>query len=370
MRRLAPGARRRQAGRERVEPALVALLGAERVAPGVLLVEKRIPLAERHGCVALRDCLSAFPGLIQTAVGDPAGWLFLDTETSGLAGGTGTWAFLSGMARITGDELVLRQFLLSRLDAEAAYLAEIQRELASAELLVTYNGKAFDAPLLITRFRLAGLKSTLGAMRHIDLLVTVRRAFRRVWPNCRLTTAETRLLGFLREADLPGSEAPRAWLAWLREGEVGPLAAVLRHNRWDLLSLPALIVPLELSFREPKLVGADIRAVAAYHLARGDSSRAFATLVANRNSLSRLGLLDLARLHRRRGDLEEACRIWETMVAQGDAAAIEALAIHLEHRARDYGGALILARQLPPGTARNRRCRRLENRLRSPAGGR
>jgi hypothetical protein len=297
--------------------------------------------------------------------GPTDGWLFLDTETSGLAGGTGTWAFLTGLARIRGQSLLLRQYLLTRLDAEPDYLAAVAPELDQAELLVSFNGKSFDGPLLATRLRLADVAAGLGGKPHLDLLHPLRLAFGRIWPDCRLATAEQRLLGHRRSGDMPGSQAPAAWLAWIRHGEKAPLAGVLEHNRADLLSLPALVAALGRAFRDPGAVGADAHAVARYHLRRGKSALALSMLLENRRRLDARGLLELARVQSRHGDWEAAVATWRQLAERGEPAATETLAKHLEHRAGDLAGALSLARRLPPGPERERRCRRLEARLAS-----
>jgi hypothetical protein len=349
------------------EPALAERLDARTLAPGVLRVERRYPLTRRHGRIVLGACVPELPSLARDC-GPPSGWLFLDTETSGLAGGTGTWAFLCGLARIEGDDLLVRQYLLARLDAEPAYLDAVGGEIRSAGLLVTYNGKTFDVPLLATRFRLAGMRSPLGPMAHLDLLGLVRRAFAPVWPDCRLATAEARLLGVGREGDLPGSEAPSAWLSWLRQGQVDALAGVLEHNRRDLLSLPALVPALAQSLRDPAATGADIGSVAAHHLRVGDRERAFGLLSANRGRLCARGLLDLAGLCRRRGAWDEALAIWEMLAQRDEPRAVEALAKHLEHRAGDLHRALQLAARLPRGAAREHRLRRLQRRVNGACG--
>ncbi len=310
----------------------------------------------------LGACVPELPSLAQDC-GPPSGWLFLDTETSGLAGGTGTWAFLCGLARIEGDALLVRQYLLTRLDAEPGYLDAIGREIGSAGLLVTYNGKTFDVPLLTTRFRLAGKRSPLEPMAHLDLLGLVRRAFAPVWPDCRLATAEERLLGVGRGGDLSGSEAPSAWLAWLRRGEVDTLAGVLEHNRRDLLSLPALVPALARSLRDPAGNGADARAVARHHLGRGDGDTALRVLETSRDRLCPAGLLELARFYRRLGAWRQALDIWRALAQDGDTMATEALAKYLEHSAGDFPQALAVAARLPPGPARERRVRRLERRI-------
>jgi uncharacterized protein len=407
LRRLAVGRTPPVGGHDRGpdEAALAHALGADTLAPGVLRLERCLPTRLRHGRVYLgpvagtqaawsldaaqrhrgsgaqpaifESSASASPdfacapsGLPRTGAeslpaspAHPLGpWLFLDTETSGLTGGTGTWAFLTGLLRAATDGWLLRQYLLTRLDAESAYLALIGNELAAPARLVTYNGRSFDAPLLATRFRLAGWRDPLVGIPHLDLLGPTRRAFARRWPDCRLATAESRLLGFERSGDLPGSAAPAAWLGWLRRGETGPLAAVLRHNRDDLLSLAGLLPALDAVYLDPGAHGAEVRAVAAAWQSR-DPVRALRILAANRRELDAPGLLDLARLYRRAGDWVAAIGIWEGLAAGGEAHARAALARFHEHRSGDLRRALELADALPPGPERERRRERLRVKL-------
>ena len=351
------------------EHALADKLGAERLAPGLLRVERRFNFDVRHGVARSRDCRVSLPDLMSKPAGHPSGWLFLDTETSGLAGGTGTWAFLCGLLRFDDRGLLSRQYLLARLDAERPYLEAIGDELKTASLLVTYNGKSFDGPLLTTRLRLAGLALDLVNMRHLDLLHLVRRAFARVWSDCRLATVEERLLGLRRQGDLPGADAPRAWLDWLRHGQAASLAEVLSHNRQDLLSLPALAGVLAHTLRRPWALGADVRSVAGYWLDRGQEALALAILAQGREALNETGLLDLARLHRRRSEWSQAHRIWRSLAERDHPGGTEALTKYLEHRERDYAQALLWVDRLPAGPDRERRRQRLEDKLRARAAG-
>lgn len=349
------------------EQALVEAIAAERLAPGVLRCEHVLAAGLCHGAAALDRVRDALPELHEGPVGDPGSWVFLDTETSGLAGGTGTWVFQLGVLRPLGDGWRLRQYLLARLDAEPDLLAAVAAELGGSDLLVTYNGKTFDRPLLATRFRLSGLADPLAGADHLDLLAPVRRAFSSVWSDCRLASAEERLLGFRRQGDLPGAAAPQAWLDWLRHGRIEPLAAVLRHNYWDLLSLAALVVPLAASFRDPLSAGASVHSVAGYHLRRGAPEQAYAVLSAQTQGLGVPGLRLLAELHRRRGEWEQACQIWRRLAEGDEPAALEALAKYYEHRCADPTTALAFAERLPRGPDRERRCARLRARLTAQA---
>jgi len=170
--------------------------------------------------------------------------LHFDTETTGLAGGTGTRAFMIGAADWQPEGLRLRQLTITTLTAEVAMLRHFAQWLGPDTVLVSYNGKCYDAPLLNTRYRLARLPSPLSGRPHLDLLHPSRRRWKGRWENCRLGTIERQVLGVVREDDLPGSEAPRAWLDYLRGGSARDLRRVADHNAQDLRSLAALCLHL------------------------------------------------------------------------------------------------------------------------------
>ena len=170
--------------------------------------------------------------------------LHFDTETTGLAGGTGTRAFMIGAADWQPGGLRLRQLTITTMAAETGMLRRFAQWLAPDTVLVSYNGKCYDAPLLNTRYRLARLPSPLPGRPHLDLLHPSRRRWKGRWENCRLGTIERQVLGVVREDDLPGSEAPRAWLDYLRGGSARDLRRVADHNAQDLRSLAALCLHL------------------------------------------------------------------------------------------------------------------------------
>ena len=212
------------------------------IAEGLRLVETRY-----RGCPAPSSLLvDAVVSRREAPLGeiDSARLLHFDTETTGLAGGTGTRAFMIGAAEWRDGELHLRQLLCTQLRAERAMLECFAGWLRPDTVLSSYNGRCYDAPLLAARYRLARLPDPLRGLRHVDLLFPVRRRFRGVWENCRLATAERRWLGIAREDDLPGSEAPRAWLDYIRGGDARDLRRVLAHNDQDLRTLGALLLKL------------------------------------------------------------------------------------------------------------------------------
>jgi uncharacterized protein YprB with RNaseH-like and TPR domain len=363
IRRLRPGADRSQPLAARSEAQLARSLGGQMLAPGLVLIETSLGLQERHGRRPLH-WLTEPPGDLPEARGlDPTGLLYLDTETTGLAGGTGTLVFLLGMARLEAGRLRLRQYLLTRLAGEAAMLEQGAAWLEQASALVTYNGRSFDGPLLSARFRLAGIADRLEGRAHLDLLPPVRRAFSAPWPDCRLATAEQRLLGLRRSGDLPGALAPQAWLAFLRQGNPDMLSGVVRHNRWDLLSLALLLPALDRAYRDPAAWGADLHAAARSYLRDGREDLALQMLDRHQARLDPLGLLTLARLLKRQGRWEQAAAIWARVAASGSSAASEQLAKYHEHVRRSYRDALECTARLPPGPERQRRQERLRHKL-------
>jgi uncharacterized protein YprB with RNaseH-like and TPR domain len=175
---------------------------------------------------------------------DPQRVLFFDTETTGLAGGTGTRAFMIGAANWSDGMLHVRQLVTTTLAAETAMLEVFASWVGTDTLLASYNGKSYDAPLLRTRYRLARMRDPTAGLEHVDLLHPSRRRYRGVYENCRLATIERQVLKIVREDDLPGSEAPAAWLDYLRGGSSRNLRRVAQHNHQDVVSLSRLMLHL------------------------------------------------------------------------------------------------------------------------------
>ena len=209
-------------------------LPGEEIAPGLRLIEATLPCdpVPQQLCGAFDRREAMIP---------TSDVLFFDTETTGLAGGTGTRAFMIGSAQWRSDGLHVRQWLMTTLSAERDLLVAFADTLHADIMLASYNGKSYDAPLLATRFRLARLRNPLAGLAHIDLLYPTRRRYRGRWENCRLATIERQVLGVVREDDLPGSEAPAAWLGYLRGGSARNLRRVADHNCQDLKSLAGLL---------------------------------------------------------------------------------------------------------------------------------
>ena len=209
------------------------------LAPGLRLVESLMTMETIPGQVDL--------GFARLEPAQASRLMHFDTETTGLAGGTGTRAFMIGLADWQAEGLRLRQLTITSMAAETAMLEVFASWLPADSVLVSYNGRCYDSPLLATRYRLARMANPLAGLAHADLLFPVRRRFRGIWENCRLATVERNWLQVIREDDLPGSEAPRAWLDYLRGGSALNLRRVLLHNDQDLRSLAELALRLESS---------------------------------------------------------------------------------------------------------------------------
>ncbi|MEA9489707.1 ribonuclease H-like domain-containing protein [Xanthomonas campestris] len=220
-------------------PSLDRHLPGDEIAPGLHLIEAFLPQA------IPREALSLAFAKREDAV-EPEHLLFFDTETTGLAGGTGTRAFMIGVAdwrvdATRGSGLRVRQLMISTMAAESAMLDLFRSWLTPQTVLSSYNGRCYDAPLLKTRYRLARRGDPISALDHVDLLFPTRRRYRGTWENCKLSTVERQLLRVVREDDLPGSEAPAAWLSYLRGGSAHNLRRVADHNHQDVVTLSLLM---------------------------------------------------------------------------------------------------------------------------------
>jgi hypothetical protein len=175
----------------------------------------------------------------------------LDTETTGLAGGTGTCAFLVGVGAIEDGGFRVRLFFMRDYDEEAAMLAGLAEFLRWYDVLVTYNGKAYDGPLLETRYRLARKPFPLERMFHLDLLHGARQLWKLRLQNCRLMELESEILGVLREGDLPGELIPYYYFEYLRTRQAFRLVPLFHHNVMDIVSLACLTAVVLPAFASP-----------------------------------------------------------------------------------------------------------------------
>ena len=319
--------------------------------------ERRYPLESLHGRVVLAEALAhPFPlrpkerGPGQARMLDLARTVFLDTETTGLAGGTGTVAFLVGTGRVEGDAFVVRQYGLRDYPDESALLHALAEDLGDLPL-VTFNGRAFDWPLLSMRFTL----HRLGAVErgHLDLLPQARRLWAGSLPSHSLATLERHVIGLERKDDLPGAEIPDAWFRYLRTGAAGAVARAFRHNETDVVSMLALLarVGAVLDGDRASLTASprDHLGTARLLLELGEAVRARRCLDAGiahaRGPEARPLLHARADLARRAGEHDAALALWadaRSADAALDLAAHVEAAKLLEHRLARHADALAL----------------------------
>lgn len=275
---------------------------------------------------------------------------FLDTETSGLAGGTGTFAFLIGVGALAGDRFRVTQFLLRSPAAEREMLEEFLAALGDRPEFVTYNGKSFDLPLLEARLALNGLPNPFADAPHLDLLTPARRLFLPRHESAKLFHLENQVLGVERHDDIPGAQIPAIFFEFLRNGEHPAMESVLEHNRYDIRSLAALTVESALRLDEDwdSEHGADLHGVGAHLLKREEHEaanrlfeRALAAGLSGRNR-DRC-LLHLGEERKRRGDWPAAAALWQRIEEADTPEYLEALrwfAKYEEHENHDYARAL------------------------------
>jgi len=343
----------RQGPRTAREP-LERVVGGEVVDTGagpLLVVRHELPLQHCHGCIPLAGLtqvpLEQFGRLarLDGPLPEPTRLLFLDTETTGLAGGTGTYAFLVGAGWREDDRFVVAQYFMRDLDEEPALLAALSPLLERASALVTFNGGGFDLPLLETRFVL-GRRRWPALLPHLDLLRPARRMWTGCYDDCRLATLERAVLGLVREADVAGGLIPALYFDWLRLRRASPLARVFAHNRDDVLSVAALLSWFGQALGDAPTLSAGEWAGLARLWEDIDLDRA---LFCYRTALER-GLdgehghvvrLRLAWWEKRAARWDAACALWEIAARQAafDPRPWEELAKFHEHRRRDFAAA-------------------------------
>ncbi|MDP9170896.1 MAG: ribonuclease H-like domain-containing protein, partial [Acidobacteriota bacterium] len=176
----------------------------------------------------------------------------LDTETTGLAGGSGTYAFLIGIGSIDPEGFRVRQFFMRDYHEEPSVLASLAAYLARFDVLITYNGRSYDQPLLETRYTMCRARHPFARMEHLDLLFGSRRLFKLRLQNCRLVNLENQILGVERQGDIPGEMIPWCYFEYLRTKRASRLASIFQHNVLDIVSLACLTGLIPEAFRDPE----------------------------------------------------------------------------------------------------------------------
>jgi uncharacterized protein YprB with RNaseH-like and TPR domain len=320
----------------------------------------------RHGSVQVAD-LAELPedllgplssGAIPCA--HPTKWAFLDTETTGLAGGTGTCAFLIGVGAIEPAGFRLRQFFMRDYGEEASLLCRLAEHLAQFDVLITYNGKAYDQPLLETRFRMSRARHPFSRMEHLDLLFGARRVWKLRLESCRLVDLEYQILGVERVGDLPGEMIPYCYFEFLRTKQAFRLVPIFHHNAIDILSLACLTAIVPAVFREADGCavgdtlhhGTDLIGPARWLLQaerEEDALRLFrrAVELGLPDHVLFKTLWDIAAVEKRMNRADAALAVYTELTESRNpfrVRALEELAKHYEHTERNYAMALEMTR--------------------------
>jgi uncharacterized protein YprB with RNaseH-like and TPR domain len=384
-----PRARVERATREARERALEALpfVRHERVDGAVDVRARVYDATSRHGHVPLRSALDARGDAVATLAidaglsgFDPARALYLDTETTGLSGGTGMMAFLVGCGRFDEGRFVVEQWFLREPCEEPALLCALRERIEGCTSIVSFNGKAFDLPLLRARY----VMNRLGAPPsppHLDLVHVARRIYGDRMDQCRLVSLERDVLGFVREGDVPGGEIPARYAQFLRTGDAGGLHQVIEHNLWDVIAMAALVGELAARVTGGDAVGrfepSDMAGLAKTALRAGDHDLAIAmargaldeaTGVGAHRVVSRAGAV-AAKAHRKRGEHAHSREALLQVIerAPEDTYAHLELSKLYEHKYRDPHRALAHARMAigaEKDSAMTKRLLRLEARVR------
>jgi len=288
----------------------------------------------------------------RAALSDPAKWLFLDTETTGLAGGTGTYAFLTGLAWWDAGGLQVEQLFLRDFGEEHSVLAELAARIEQRPVLITFNGKSFDWPLLESRFTMTRCIPVPQLAAHLDLLHPARALWKLRLGSVRLIELERHVLnpqrlGWHREDDVSSALIPQFYFDYLRGGPPEPLLGVSRHNQMDLRGLAALYVKMNSMLGAERATPEDMHSLDLFGLSRflqkrGDADRARKKcsdaidqgLPAEIRSRAQR---ELAMMAKRRGEHGKAVELWLEIVGdlQDGLHACEQLAIYYERQGKD-----------------------------------
>ena len=280
----------------------------------------------------------------------PQDIVFFDTETTGLSGGAGTIAFLLGIGRITDQGFTVHQYLMRDYHEEIFILQAFKEHVRQAKLIVTFNGASFDIPLMRSRLVMHRMHEEVSLPIHLDLLPVARRVYKLRIGKCSLASLEEHIFHEKREDDLPGSMVPEAYFKYLKTGNLAVLEPVLTHNAKDVLSLVRLLYTLKNLHNRPQdaLHQEDLFSLGKVHERRGKPEqarccyRAIQTQSLRPDALSRLANISL-----KASEVEEAARLYEHLRLTGQAGAkvYISLAKIYEHRFKQYGKALDIARQ-------------------------
>lgn len=273
--------------------------------------------------------------------------IFLDTETTGLAGGAGTYIFLVGVGYFEGDQFCVRQYFMRDYNEERALLSALNDLLSNFKAVVTYNGKTFDLPLMESRYIMSGMKMSLKDPYHFDLLYPARRLWKRRLESCSLSTVEREILKVIRDDDVQGYLIPEIYFRYLRTKDARAIKQVFEHNLQDILSLVALVSRMCFLVEDPlnnTEYGMDIFSIGKMfdEEKKYEQSTHYYT-EALKHNLAEEEILEILRLssfvYKRQGKWEEAEKIWKEIIERNREFIYypyEELAKYYEHYLKDY----------------------------------
>ena len=282
--------------------------------------------------------------------------LFLDTETTGLAGGTGTFAFMVGLGFFEEDQFSIHQFFMRDYSEEKASLSLIKDMLESFQFLVTFNGRQYDIPLLETRFILSRIPSTIREMPNFDLLYPSRKIWKGAYENCRLITLESHLLGVERTDDIPSEWIPYLYFDYIQTGDARKIYQVFYHNQMDILSMVGLAGRIHLVYHDPQAArprkGIEHFALGRLFWEHGQREKAIPcfeiALKRCDDELSWEVMKWLSMAFKKTGQGEKARSLWEEMKSwpyKKDVFPYIELAKYHEHRLQDWEGAMAYVKE-------------------------
>ena len=325
------------------------------------VIEEGWPLSKRHGHWTLKEALNSdysnlsLFGQLQNSF-DPRQALFLDTETTGLAGGTGTYAFLVGLGFFTSTHFVVKQLLMRDYNEELALLYLLDQELKGKDSIVSFNGKTFDLPLLQTRFTISRLGfEGAGKKKHVDLLHMSRRLWKHKLDSCSLSSLEAHILGVRRVDDIPGYEIPARYFEFLQTGDGSLLQNIVEHNVIDIVSMATLLYRLQTTTElKPEECDCSFEAEALAHLSLVVKNQPLAlhyleaaSQLAEDNKQYLRVLRQAASVFKRLEQYERASLLWKKVLelSPDDLTTSEELAKNYEHRLKDLPLAEHITRQ-------------------------
>ena len=278
----------------------------------------------------------------------PSDLVFIDTETTGLAGGSGTYAFLLGLGYLDDNEISIKQFFMPDFDSEKAMLSDLLTEITKFKVLVSYNGKSYDLPLLRNRLVMNRLENPLNSLAHIDLLHPARRLWKNVYPDLSLQGLEQALLNFRRADDIAGHLIPGCYFDFLQTHRAVGIKKIFQHNAMDIMSLIAFMIIFHRIISSPHLC--DIR-FDRMGLLKGFLTicwyerllQTAALLVSGEKNQTDFDILFLkAMVHKKHAQFDEALKTWQVLIKEYphfEPEVYKELGKYYEHKAREYDSA-------------------------------